>query len=291
MADARPHARAQCPSWVQRLLRGRPARTAHRPRTPAPQQARRAASGGGLPFTRCGARLCPAPAASLTHAFLHDVFTRSRAVGLGLGPGACRRRSHGARGLQRWGAHCGIASSCCAGSRSRAAQAENCFGTWLYTYAAQGAGLGPGVAATAVSLFWGAFTAGRLIAIPVSARLTPGAILLGSLPLAVLGPAVALLARGNVAALYVAAVAAGFGICTGAPPAPRRRCSAAERILRRLCQQRVAAVALRHAGRQGAGAHPAGRHRGLHDLPARRGAHRAARRAGGARRRCEVSRR
>ena len=101
------------------------------------------------------------------------------------------------------------------------AQAENCFGTWLYTYAVQGAGLGPGVAATAVSLFWGAFTAGRLIAIPVSARLPPGAILLGSLPLAVLGPVIALLARGSVGALYVAAVAAGFGICTGATTSGR----------------------------------------------------------------------
>ncbi len=96
-----------------------------------------------------------------------------------------------------------------------AAQAENCFGTWLYTYAVQSAALGPAVAATAVSLFWGAFTAGRLLAIPTSARLAPGVILLASLPLAVLGPTLALLGRGSPAVLYAAAVAAGLGISTG----------------------------------------------------------------------------
>lgn len=100
-------------------------------------------------------------------------------------------------------------------ARVRRVQAENCFGTWLYTYAVQGAGLGVGAAANAVSLFWGSFTAGRLLAIPASARLPPGTILLASLPLAVLGPAVALLFRGSALGLYVTAVAAGFGISTG----------------------------------------------------------------------------
>lgn len=79
----------------------------------------------------------------------------------------------------------------------------------------QSAALGPAVAATAVSLFWGAFTAGRLLAIPASARLAPGVILLASLPLAVLGPTLALLGRGSPAMLYAAAVAAGLGISTG----------------------------------------------------------------------------
>jgi fucose permease len=95
-------------------------------------------------------------------------------------------------------------------------QAENCFGTWLYTYCLQGADLGPAVAGNAVSLFWGSFTAGRLLAIPASARLAPAAILLGSLPLAVLGPALALVGRGSALSVYAAAVAAGVGISTGA---------------------------------------------------------------------------
>ena len=94
-------------------------------------------------------------------------------------------------------------------------QAENCFGTWLYTYALQVPGLGPAAAANAVSLFWGSFTAGRLLAIPASARLAPAAILLGSLPLAVLAPCIMLLARGSCAALFAASVMAGLGISTG----------------------------------------------------------------------------
>lgn len=93
--------------------------------------------------------------------------------------------------------------------------AENCFGTWLFAYAAQAPGLGEGCAATAVSLFWGAFTAGRLLAIPASARLPPSTILLASLPLAVAGPAFALLAPSSSLALFAAAIAAGLGISTG----------------------------------------------------------------------------
>lgn len=97
-----------------------------------------------------------------------------------------------------------------------AAQAENCFGTWLFTYALGSSGSGP--ASNSVSLFWGSFTAGRLLAIPVSAVVAPGAILLGSLPLAVLGPCIILLGAraGAVALLYAGAMAAGLGISTGA---------------------------------------------------------------------------
>ena len=66
-----------------------------------------------------------------------------------------------------------------------------------------------------MSLFWGSFTVGRLLAIPASARLAPAAILLGSLPLAVLAPCIVLLSHGNSAALFVASVMAGLGISTG----------------------------------------------------------------------------
>jgi hypothetical protein len=94
-------------------------------------------------------------------------------------------------------------------------QAENCFGTWLYTYALGTSG--SGAASGSVSLFWGSFTAGRLLAIPVSARVAPGTILLASLPLAVLGPCIILLGAHTGAAglLYAGAVATGLGISTG----------------------------------------------------------------------------
>ena len=96
------------------------------------------------------------------------------------------------------------------------AQAENCFGTWLYTYALGTSG--SGAASGSVSLFWGSFTAGRLLAIPVSAGVAPGTILLASLPLAVLGPCIILAGAHTGAAglLYAGAVATGLGISTGA---------------------------------------------------------------------------
>lgn len=65
--------------------------------------------------------------------------------------------------------------------------AENCFGTWLYSYASQSLRLTPAAAATAVSLFWGSFTAGRLVSVPLSAKLAPDRMLAFSLPLAVAG--------------------------------------------------------------------------------------------------------
>lgn len=91
--------------------------------------------------------------------------------------------------------------------------AENCFGTWLYTYGAQA--ISPSAASSAVSLFWAAFTAGRLLAIPVSAVASPSAILLSSLPLAVLAPVLILAWPGVAGALYAGAALAGLGISTG----------------------------------------------------------------------------
>lgn len=91
--------------------------------------------------------------------------------------------------------------------------AENCFGTWLYTYASERLGAAP--AGNAVSLFWGSFTLGRLLAIPASARLSPAALLLGSLPLAVAGPMVVLLGGGARGCLFAGAIAGGLGLSTG----------------------------------------------------------------------------
>ena len=55
--------------------------------------------------------------------------------------------------------------------------AEVGFGNWIYTYALQ-LGLGTEItAAYLTSAFWGSFTLGRLIAIPISTRLRPLTIL------------------------------------------------------------------------------------------------------------------
>lgn len=59
--------------------------------------------------------------------------------------------------------------------------AEVGFGGWIFTYA-QAVGLsGETAAASLTSAFWGAFTMGRLLTVPLTARLKPRQLLLGSL--------------------------------------------------------------------------------------------------------------
>ena len=97
---------------------------------------------------------------------------------------------------------------CCVG-------AEACYGVWLYTYASQSMGLPANLAAATVSTFWMALTAGRLLAVAASARLTPSIILRSSLPFAVAGPVVALAFPGSPEALTASVAFAGFGLSCG----------------------------------------------------------------------------
>lgn len=63
--------------------------------------------------------------------------------------------------------------------------AEVAFGGWVFTYATvkqfAGAGFSPASAAYLTSTFWGALTLGRLLSIPLAARLRPSLLLLGGL--------------------------------------------------------------------------------------------------------------
>lgn len=59
--------------------------------------------------------------------------------------------------------------------------AEMCFGNWAYTYAVR-SGMGSAtIAAYFTAAFWGALTAGRLLGVPLSARLLPQQMLLGDI--------------------------------------------------------------------------------------------------------------
>jgi len=58
---------------------------------------------------------------------------------------------------------------------------EVCFGGWIYTYAVAMKLAGVTTAAYLTSLFWGTFTFGRLIGIPLSARFRPRTLLLADL--------------------------------------------------------------------------------------------------------------
>lgn len=65
---------------------------------------------------------------------------------------------------------------------------EACYAAWLFTFCREGPlHVASSVAAGYVSLFWAALTAGRVAAAGAAATLPPHAVLLASLPLAVLG--------------------------------------------------------------------------------------------------------
>jgi hypothetical protein len=95
--------------------------------------------------------------------------------------------------------------------------AEVSYASWLYTHAVQGL---PGLSGTAasgiVSTFWLAMTAGRLCAAACASRgVSPVAILKATLPLAVVGPALALWLPYSGEALTVGVGLSGLGLSTG----------------------------------------------------------------------------
>jgi fucose permease len=59
--------------------------------------------------------------------------------------------------------------------------AENSLGGWIHTYGIMRNGMNPAVAAYLTSAFWGAFTLGRLLAIPLTTRFRPGTLVLTQL--------------------------------------------------------------------------------------------------------------
>jgi FHS family Na+ dependent glucose MFS transporter 1 len=95
--------------------------------------------------------------------------------------------------------------------------AEASFGGWIFTYAMA---LDLGDATTAAYLtsgFWGALTLGRLLAVPISARLRPRYILVGSLLACLVGLAIILLWPGSAAALWSGTLGMGLGMASIVP--------------------------------------------------------------------------
>lgn len=92
--------------------------------------------------------------------------------------------------------------------------AEVSYGGWVYLYAIQAANTLPVTAAYITSAFWGAFTVGRLIAIPVSARLRPKRILQLDFAGALLSLAVILAWPHQTWALWTGSIGFGFSIAS-----------------------------------------------------------------------------
>ena len=91
---------------------------------------------------------------------------------------------------------------------------ETSFGGWIATYA-KVAGLGDATtAAYLTSVFWGALTLGRLLSIPLAARLRPRTLLFADLVGCLLSVLVVIAWPGAPAALWIGTFGAGFSMAS-----------------------------------------------------------------------------
>jgi FHS family Na+ dependent glucose MFS transporter 1 len=89
--------------------------------------------------------------------------------------------------------------------------AEVSFGGWIFTYATRSGMSDLTSAAYLTSAFWGSLTVGRLLSIPLAARLRPRTILLSDLVGCLFSVSVILLWPGSPAAIWVGTL--GIGLC------------------------------------------------------------------------------
>lgn len=89
--------------------------------------------------------------------------------------------------------------------------AEISFGGWIFSYTVSMGLAAETTAAYLTSLFWGTFTVGRLLAIPLASRLRPRTILFGDLGLALASVALILVWPQAQLALWLGT--AGVGLC------------------------------------------------------------------------------
>lgn len=83
------------------------------------------------------------------------------------------------------------------------------YGNWVFTYATRLNLADATSAALLTSGFWGAFTAGRLIGVPLSTRLQPGTILLIDLIGAIASVALVLVFQQSIVVLWLGSIGAG----------------------------------------------------------------------------------
>lgn len=92
--------------------------------------------------------------------------------------------------------------------------AEVGFADWIYTYALE-LGLADEIAAAYLtSVFWGAFTVGRLVMIPIASRIRPGSILVGDLVGCFVGIGIIAVWRDSSAALWLGTGVFGLSIAS-----------------------------------------------------------------------------
>lgn len=91
---------------------------------------------------------------------------------------------------------------------------EVSFSGWIYTYAVEQTGFTQAQAAYLNSGFWGMFTLGRLISIPLTAQLRPRYLLLGELLLAILCVGLMLLWPNSPTVLWIGVCGTGLAIAS-----------------------------------------------------------------------------
>lgn len=92
--------------------------------------------------------------------------------------------------------------------------AEVSFAGWVATYSVKSELANEASAAYVTSAFWGALTAGRLFAIPVTARLKPRVVLLGDLLGCLLGVGVIMVLPGSAFFLWTGTLILGFSMAS-----------------------------------------------------------------------------
>ena len=95
--------------------------------------------------------------------------------------------------------------------------AEGSFGGWIYSYAVAMGVADETRAAYLTSAFWGALTLGRLVAVPLAARLRPRTILLGDLCGCLLSVGVVLMWPRSAAAVVAGTAGLGFSMASVFP--------------------------------------------------------------------------
>lgn len=90
--------------------------------------------------------------------------------------------------------------------------AEVAYGGWIYTYAITLDLSSTTVAAYLTSFFWGSLTLGRLLSIPLTAKLHPKALLSGALAGCLLSMAILIVGQNSTAALWAGTIGLGLSM-------------------------------------------------------------------------------
>lgn len=94
------------------------------------------------------------------------------------------------------------------------AGAEISFGGWIFTYSVTLGLMSKTTAAYLTSAFWGSFTLGRLLAIPIGTRVKPVTMLLGTLVVCLGSISMGLMWSGSSTVLWVSTIGVGLSMAT-----------------------------------------------------------------------------